>query len=165
MASPSQLQTTATRATFAGVNYTIEGTIVPVLHLQLGGMPVYFEHHVLLWKDPQVQIYIKQLRGAFKRVLSGMPIFMTEAGGPGSIAFSRDGVGHIFPMHLNPGQGIEVREHQFLAASASVDFTFNRVKGAANIFLGNSKVGLTWQGNRWLFNRGYLGPGPETLGT
>ena len=85
---------------FAGVTYHVEGELVPVLHLELSAMPVYFEHHILLWKDPQVQIGVKKLAGAFKRVISGMPIVMVQAGGPGQIGFSRDGAGHVFGMHL-----------------------------------------------------------------
>ncbi len=49
-----------------------------------------------------------------------MPIFMTEAQGPGEIAFSRDGAGHVFPLHLRPGTAVLVREHQFLAATGNL---------------------------------------------
>jgi uncharacterized protein (AIM24 family) len=99
---------------------------------------VFFEHHVALWKDPALTIGLKGLKGGFKRAVAGMPIFMTEATGPGEVAFSRDGAGHLFPIHLQPGQTIEVREHQFLAATGNVEFTFERVKGAANILLGGT---------------------------
>ena len=133
MAVPTQLPTTTQNETFAGVTYHIEGELVPVLHLELSHVPVYFEHHILLWKDPGVQVGLKALRGAFKRMLSGMPVFMTEAQGPGRIAFSRDGVGHVFALHLAPGSAVDVREHQFLAATGGVDFTFTRVKGVANM--------------------------------
>ena len=133
MALPSQLQTTATRETFAGVTYQIEGELVPVLHVGLSQMPIYFEHHILLWKEPNVQIGIKPLKGAFKRMLSGMPIFMTETQGTGHIGFSRDGAGHIVAMPLYPGQVLDVREHQFLAATGNLAYNFAFVKGAANI--------------------------------
>jgi uncharacterized protein (AIM24 family) len=123
---------------FAGVTYHLEGELVPVLHIELGRVPVYFEHHVLLWKHPQVDVGVKALRGAFTRAIAGLPIFMTEAGGPGHIAFSRDGAGQIVPMHLSPGQSIDVREHQFLAATATTDYTFQRVQGVANMLFGGS---------------------------
>ena len=160
MAIPVQIQTQATRENFAGIKYYIEGSTVPVLHIELAQMPIYFEHHVLLWKDTRVNVGLRPLKGGFKRMLAGMPIFMTEATGPGGIGFSRDGVGHIFPMHLYPGQGIDVREHQFLAATASIDFTFQRVKGASNIFLGNSGFFLDTffapqqEGVLWLYGYG-----------
>jgi uncharacterized protein (AIM24 family) len=140
MAGPGPVlkPTTAQSETFAGVTYHLDGELVPVLTVELTGIPIYFEHHVLLWKDTQTQIGVKQLAGAFKRVMSGMPIFMTEAHGPGRIAFSRDGAGHLFAMHLNQGQSLDVREHQFLAATDQLDYTFARVKGVANMLMGGT---------------------------
>src|SRR5436309_9635417 len=138
MAVPAQLPTGIRNEAYGGVTYHIEGELVPVLHVELGHVPVYFEHHILLWKDPAVQIGVKPLKGAFKRIMSGMPIFMTMATGPGRIAFSRDGVGHVFPFHLDPGQSLDVREHQFLAATDTLDYTFTRVKGVANMLFGGT---------------------------
>ncbi|MCL5256891.1 MAG: AIM24 family protein [Chloroflexi bacterium] len=133
MAVPVQLPTGIRDENFGGITYHIEGELVPVLQVELGSVPVYFEHHILLWKDPVVQVDIKPLKGAFKRVISGMPVFLTKAAGPGRIAFSRDGVGHVFPMHMRPGDALDVREHQFLAATDNVEYSFTRMKGAANI--------------------------------
>jgi uncharacterized protein (AIM24 family) len=138
MAVPVQLPTNVRNETCGGVTYHIQGELVPVLQVELGGTPVYFEHHTLLWKDPKVEIGLKHLTGAFKRMLAGMPILMTEAKGPGRIAFSRDGVGHVFPIHLRTGQAIDVREHQFLAATDGIDYTFHRVQGVANMLFGNT---------------------------
>jgi uncharacterized protein (AIM24 family) len=103
-----------------------------------GTVNVFFEHHVVLWKSPALTIGLMPLKGAFKRMVAGMPIFMTEARGPGEIAFSRDGAGHVFPMHLPPGQAIEVREHQFLAATGNLDYSFTRQKGVANMLFGGT---------------------------
>jgi uncharacterized protein (AIM24 family) len=91
-----------------------------------------------LWKDPQLQVGLKSLRGAFKRMFAGLPIFMTEAHGPGRIAFSRDGAGHAFPLALRSGESLEVREHQFLAATNSLDYSFAFVKGFKNIMMGGT---------------------------
>src|SRR5439155_3775962 len=63
---------------------------------------------------------------------------VTEAKGQGQIAFSRDGAGHIFAIHLNQGQEIHVREHQFLAATQNIDYTFERVKGISNMLMGGT---------------------------
>src|SRR5437588_11521175 len=41
-------------------------------------------------------------------------------------------------MHLQPGQSIEVREHQFLAASDNIAYTFTRVRGIANMLFGST---------------------------
>ncbi len=138
MAVPTVLPTEARGETFGGVTYHIDGELVPVLQLELGNVPAYFEHHVLLWKDPRVEITLKPLKGAMKRVLSGMPVFITQAQGPGRIAFSRDGAGHVFALHLRAGEAIDVREHQFLAATDAVNYTFSRVKGAASVLFGGT---------------------------
>jgi len=138
MAIPQIHPTTIRNETFGGVTYHLEGEVVPVLHIELSAVPVYFEHHVLLWKHPSVDIGVKSLAGAFKRIMSGMPIFMTQAKGPGHIAFSRDGVGQVLPLHLQRGQSLDVREHQFLAATDSLDFTFQRVRGFANMLFSQS---------------------------
>jgi uncharacterized protein (AIM24 family) len=42
------------------------------------------------------------------------------------------------PLHLNAGEGVDVREHQFLAATDNIDYTFERVKGVRNMLLGGS---------------------------
>ena len=47
MAVPIQLPTNTLNETFAGVTYHIEGELVPVLHLELSSVRVYFEHHIL----------------------------------------------------------------------------------------------------------------------
>ena len=93
MQNPPQLLPTSLQGSEApGVRYAISGELVPVLHVWLdGSTPVFFEHHVVLWKEPNLDIRMHPLKGGFKRMVAGMPIFMTEAQGPGEIAFSRDG--------------------------------------------------------------------------
>lgn len=101
----------------------IEGTYVPVADINLApGDGIYFAHHVLLWKDPQVNITTMSLKGAFKRMLAGMPLVMTQAQGPGHIAFSRDAPGEMIALPLQPGQAVDVREHLFLVATSQVTY-------------------------------------------
>jgi len=133
MAIPALLSTNVQNESFGGVTYHIEGELVPALHIELTATGVYFEHHILLWKDPAVQVALRPMKGAFKRVLAGMPFMLTGAKGPGRIAFSRDGAGHVFGLHLKPGMSVDVREHQWLAATDSIEYTFSRVRGAANM--------------------------------
>ncbi len=122
-----------------GLTYRIEGELVPVLHVVLDGTRgLFFEHHVVLWKDPNLLIGIHPMAGAFKRVVAGMPIFMTETQSPGEIAFSRDDPGHVLSLHLPPGRSIYVREHQFLAATTGIDYTFTRVRGIGNMLFGGT---------------------------
>jgi uncharacterized protein (AIM24 family) len=63
---------------------------------------------------------------------------MTETQSAGEVAFSRDDTGHVLALHLAPGTALLVREHQFLAATGNVDYTFNRVKGVANMLFGGT---------------------------
>jgi uncharacterized protein (AIM24 family) len=120
-----------------GLRYRIEGEMEDREQFALDGrMPVFFEHHVILWKQPQIDVGLKKLKGAFKRVVSGMPIFMTEARGAGQVAFSRDSPGHVFPMHLSAGATILVREHQFLAATGNLEYTFERSGGVGSMLFG-----------------------------
>lgn len=137
--APVLLPTRIDEGQAPGIAYRVEGELVPVLHVRLdGSVRLYFEHHVVLWKDPGLQVGIHQMKGAFKRVIAGMPIFMTETESPGEIAFSRDDPGHLLSLHLAPGQSIEVREHQFLAATANVDYSFRRLKGVSNMLFGGT---------------------------
>jgi len=125
----------------ADMTISIDGNLVPVVDVMLGNqMPIYFEHHILLWKHPGVQIGFKTIQGAARRFFAGLQIFITEAQGPGNISFSRDSVGQIVALRLQPGQMVEVREHQFLIATGNVDYGFTFMQGAANILF--SRTGL-----------------------
>ncbi|HUS17108.1 MAG TPA: AIM24 family protein [Chloroflexia bacterium] len=115
----------------------VEGEIVPVAEMALGqGDAVYFEHHVLLWKDDGVPLTVMPLQGGVKRALAGMPFVVTIAHGPGRIAFSRDATGELVVMPLHPGMELDVREHAFLLASHHIAFSYVRVQGLRNILLG-----------------------------
>jgi uncharacterized protein (AIM24 family) len=173
MQRPTLLASSASDETFAGVTYHLDGELVPVLTVELtSAQTVYFEHHILLWKHTSVTIGIRAMKGAFKRMMAGMQIFTTEAQGPGQIAFSRDAAGHVFAMHLKAGDEIHIREHQFLAATGNIDYTFERVRGAANMLFGGSGFfidkfhGAKGDGILWLHGYGnvfekILGPGEE----
>lgn len=126
----------------------------------------------MLWKDPSVEVSLKPLKAAFKRVLAGMPVFLTQAEGPGRIAFSRDGARHVFALHMKVGEAVDVREHQFLAATDGMDYAFTRVKGAANIlfsgtgFFIDTFTCLCQEGILWLHGYGnvfevLLGPNEQ----
>ena len=153
---PQILPTKIEEASAPGLRYRLEGELVPVLHLALDGqLPVYFEHHVLLWKYPDMQVGLHPLKkGLKRRVLGGMPLLLLEAQSAGEIAFSRDAPGHVAALHLQPGEGIVVREHQFLAATGAVEYDYSRMKGFANMlygggfwvdqFLAGDREGVVW---------------------
>jgi len=170
---PKLLPTKIVDGAFAGVKFHVEGENVPVLTVEMVGQQrVFFEHHIMLWKHPSISIGSKVLSGMGKRVLAGLPVFLTEASGVGSIAFSRDGPGQIAALLMGPGQIYHVREHQFLAGSSNLHYSYKRISGFSNIFFGESgfwmdtfdaKQGegilfLHAYGN--LFNK-YLAPGEQ----
>ncbi len=69
---------------FSNSTCQIEGEIVPVAELALAqGDSVFFEHHVMLWKEPQVPMSALNTGGGMKRMLGGMPHFLSVAHGTG----------------------------------------------------------------------------------
>jgi uncharacterized protein (AIM24 family) len=139
MDRPTLLSTKANNETFAGITYHLDGELVPALTVELlQGQRIFFEHHILLWKHPSIRIGIRPMKGALKRMVAGMQIFITEAEGPGQIAFSRDGAGHVFAMHMKQGEGLHIREHQFLAATENIEYTFERIRGISNMLFGGT---------------------------
>ena len=153
----------------------VEGEIVPVAEINLAqGDWVYFEHHVMLWKDETVPLSVMPLQGGVKRVFGGMPFIISVAQGPGRIAFSRDQTGEIVVMPLHPGMELDVREHAFLLASGAIQFTFQQIQGLKNILFGGQGMFMdrfvTQQVPGLLLLHGYgnvfertLGPGESIL--
>ena len=122
---------------FGNSTCQVEGEIVPVAEINLGqGDSIYFEHHVMLWKDPSVPMSVMQLPGGVKRALAGMPFLISIAGAPGRIAFSRDATGELVILPLHPGMELDVREHSFLLASHQIAYSYVRIKGLVNILFG-----------------------------
>jgi uncharacterized protein (AIM24 family) len=114
---------------FSGSTCQVEGELVPVaeiaLHPQDG---VYFEHHVLLWKDESVPMSSLNTGGGMKRTLGGMPHIVTLGNAPGELV--------VLPLH--PGMELDVREHAFLVASHSIQYSFVRIKGLVNLLHGGN---------------------------
>ena len=97
----------------------VEGEVVPVADINLAqGDAVFFEHHVLLWKDESVGMSVMATPGGMKRVLGGMPFVISVASGPGRVAFSRDATGELVVLPLHPSMELDAREHAFLAGVA-----------------------------------------------
>ena len=101
----------------------IEGVYVPVADVNLAGSDsIYFTHHVLLWKDPAVNITTMSLASGWNRLFAGLPLIMMQAHGPGHIAFSRDAPGEMIALPLQPGEEVDVREHLFMLATNNVAY-------------------------------------------
>jgi uncharacterized protein (AIM24 family) len=126
-----------TEIQFSSSTCQVEGEIVPVAEINLArGDSIYFEHHVMLWKDEGVPLTVMQLSGGIKRALAGMPFIISVASGPGRIAFSRDATGELVVLPLHPGMELDVREHAFLLASQQIQYSYVRIKGLTNILFG-----------------------------
>ena len=124
---------------FSASTCQVEGELVPVAEIALAPQDgVYFEHHVLLWKDESVPLSSLKTAGGMKRSIGGMPHIVTVANGPGRIAFSRDAPGELVVLPLHPGMELDVREHAFLLASHSIQYSFIRIKGLANMLHGGN---------------------------
>ncbi|MGH9169970.1 MAG: AIM24 family protein [Acidimicrobiales bacterium] len=122
---------------FSNSTCQIEGEVVPVAELALAqGDSVFFEHHVMLWKEAQVPLTAMNTGGGMKRMLGGMPHVITVAHGPGRIAFSKDATGEVVVLPLHPSMELDVREHAFLAGTHSLQYSFVRIKGLANVLHG-----------------------------
>jgi uncharacterized protein (AIM24 family) len=135
---PQPIQTQIHDETWAGVTYHIRGELVPELQVDLQDAAVFFEHHTLLWKQTHVKIELRKMSGAIKRKIAGGEFFVTKAVGPGRVAFSRDSPGQLIALHISDGDGVDVREHQFVAATDNIDFSFERIKGVRNaLFTGS----------------------------
>jgi len=136
--SPILLRTKVESETIGDLAYRIEGELVPVLHLRLGGeVNIYFEHHVLFWKTPELAIKAK-VGGFVKRRFAGMSAILMETNSSGSLAFSRNAAGHVFGYHLAPGDSLLVREGQWLAASNNIKYEPHVIKGLGNKFVGGN---------------------------
>ncbi len=126
-----------TKVQFSSSTCQVEGEIVPVAEINVGpGDSIFFEHHVMLWKDESVPLTVMSLSGGLKRAFAGMPFIISVATGPGRIAFSRDATGELVLLPLHPGMELDVREHAFLLASHQIGYDFIRVKGLTNILFG-----------------------------
>jgi len=122
---------------FGNSTCQVEGEIVPVAEINLAsGDAIFFEHHVMLWKEEAVPLTLMALSGGLKRAFAGMPFLISVASGPGRIAFSRDSTGELVVLPLHPGMEVDVREHAFLLSSHQIQYSFVRIKGLANVLFG-----------------------------
>lgn len=100
--------------------------------------------------------------GAFKRVVSGGSLFMTEyqaVGGPGEIAFASKVPGHIVQVPVGNGYEYMAHRHGFLCATPQVQLGigFQQSLGAG-IFGGDGFIlqKITGNGTAWLELSGEL---------
>ncbi len=108
----------------------VDGTVVPVVDVELGaGEAVFFEHHAMLWKDEEVAMSVMDTTGGAKRILAGMPFVLSVATGPGRVSFSRDSPGEIVVLPIDAGIELDLREHSMLLASVGLTYSFEKLQG------------------------------------
>ena len=129
----------ATSFGFSQSTCEVEGEIVPSVTIKLGsGDWVYFEHSSLLWKDSTATLGTLNTGGGLRKMFGGMPFTITTATGAGEAAFSRESAGELVVLPIEPGTEIDVREHAFLVGSHSLKYTYEKIKGLANVLHGGS---------------------------
>ena len=148
----------------------IVGTTMPVLEFTLEpNESVISEAGELSWMTQSIQMTTHTqfgggggFFGAFKRVVGGGSLFMTEyraLGAPGEIAFATKVPGHIVPVEVGNGYEYLIHRHGFLAATPQVGLTlgFQQSLGAG-IFGGDGFLlqKITGVGTAWLELSGEL---------
>ncbi len=119
--------------------FRVRGTIAPVVEWEMdGSYTLFFEHFVLMYRDPKVSVTAAVPRGAVKRAIGKMPVVLAKASGHGRLGLGRSAPGEIVGVEVEPGETLEVREHQFLAATDSLSYGFNRVRGISNLLFGGN---------------------------
>jgi uncharacterized protein (TIGR00266 family) len=110
----------------------IDGTVLPVLHVELGpGEVLLAETGQLSWMSGNMRLNTTTraagaggFLGAFTRALGGGGLFMTEfspEGGRGEVAFAAHVPGHILEVELGSGRpAYLVHRHGFLCATPGV---------------------------------------------
>jgi uncharacterized protein (AIM24 family) len=108
----------------------VDGSVVPVADVLLGADDsVFFEHHVMLWKDETVPMSVMTAPGGMKRLLGTMPFVLSIAHGPGRVSFSRDSPGELVVLPVDPGVELDVREHAMIVATTNLSYSFEKLGG------------------------------------
>jgi uncharacterized protein (AIM24 family) len=118
---------------------TLKGMVPAVLATLAPQESIYCEHGIMLYKDPGVGVGRKTIQtggllSTMKRsTVGGVPFFLAEFTGPGSVAFSRDGVGEIRDIELAPNEVLDVAEGSLLCAENRIPYDMIYVKGTNRV--------------------------------
>jgi uncharacterized protein (AIM24 family) len=125
-----------TQLHFGSSTVQVDGGVVPVAEFELDPSDsVFFEHHVMLWKDHTVPMSVMSTPGGARRLLGDLPFVLSVAKGPGRLAFSRDAGGALVVLPIEPGAQLEVRGHALLAASGTLSYSFTKVPGLRTMLM------------------------------
>ncbi len=141
------------------MQHEIIGNTMPVLEVRLApNESVVAVSGELSWMTSTIDLETTTqfgggggLLGAFKRVVGGGSLFMTEyraRGGEGTVAFAAKLPGHIVPVEVSPGQTYLIHRHGFLCATPGVQLSvaFQQSLGAG-IFGGEGFILQKLEGN------------------
>ena len=141
------------------MQHEIIGNAMPVLEMHLStGESVVAVSGELSWMTATIDLTTTTqfgggggLLGAFKRVVGGGSLFMTEysaRGGDGTVAFATKLPGHIVPVEVANGQSYMIHRHGFLCATPGVELSvgFQQSLGAG-IFGGDGFILQKLAGN------------------
>ena len=154
----------------AGVAHRIDGTVMPVLHVDLQpGQSVVSPGGEVSWMSSSIQMETstqgagsKGFMGALKRTVSGGGLFMTRygtPGGPGTVSFAAKMPGEIRPVAVSPEREYLVHRHGFLAGTSDITITVGfQKKLGAGIFGGSGFIlqRVAGQGTAWIELSGEL---------
>lgn len=142
------------------MQHEIIGTTMPVLEIQLAPEEsVIAVSGELSWMTAAINMTTTTqfgggsggFFGAFKRVVGGGSLFMTEyraRGGVGTVAFATKLPGHIVPVEVTGGQTYMIHRHGFVCATPGVELSvaFQQSLGAG-IFGGDGFILQKLAGN------------------
>lgn len=112
-----------TKVQLGGSTMQIVGRLVPAAEVRLvAGEGMFFPHNSLLWRDDALTLDTMSLRDGWKRMRGGLPITMLQAAGPGTVAFTAGAAGELVVVPVPAGGGVDVREHQTVAATTGLGF-------------------------------------------
>jgi len=110
------------------------GTIMPVLEITLdSGESIVSEAGELSWMTSAIELTTSTqmgggggMFGAFKRMVGGSTLFMTEykaQGGQGMVAFATKVPGEFLPVDVTPGNFYMIHRHGFTCATQGVELS------------------------------------------
>jgi uncharacterized protein (TIGR00266 family) len=131
-----------------GVEYRIDGTLLPVLTVKLNpGQRIYSSSGGMSWMTQQVEMETNTGGGLgrmFRRAISGESLFIVDYyvnQGTGEVAFANEFPGTILPLNLADGQQVIVQKDSFMCAEKSVDVDLHfRKRLGAGLFGGEGFI-------------------------
>ena len=130
------------------LNYRIEGTLLPVLLVNLTpGQRIYSSSGGMSWMTDRIEMETNTGGGLgrmFKRALSGESLFIVDYyvnQGEGEVAFASEFPGKIIPLNLANGEQMIVQKDSFMCAEKTVDVDMHfRKRLGAGLFGGEGFI-------------------------